>query len=98
MVLQVRHFPLPVNNIRIKYLLGASDVSSSQRVQPRATEPIRTFQITLTVDGISQEMNETFSIEFIGFDQNDIFLVPVGATLNINSLEGTIVDQDGEFY
>ena len=83
----------------IHYLLGARDVSISPRVQPRATEPIRTFQITLTVDGISQELNETFSIGFTGFDiMNDFFLFPDGAPVTNNSLQGIIIDQDGEFY
>ena len=76
--------------------LGARDVSASPRVQPHATEPIQRFQITLTVDGISQEFNETFSIEFTGFDLNDIFLFP-DALVTVNSLEGTIVDQDSKY-
>ena len=79
------------------YLLGARDVSISPRIQPRATEPLRSFQITLTVDGISQEFDETFSIEFSQVDLTDFFLFPDEAPVTINSLEGTIIDQDGEF-
>ena len=78
--------------------LGPGDVTASLRVQPRATEPLRPFQITLTVDGISQEFNETFVIEFIGFSLGDPFLFPLGATPPINTLTGTIIDVDGEFY
>ena len=74
------------------------DIAASPRVQPRATEPLRPFQITLTIDGISQEFNETFSIEFIGFSLGDQFLFPLGATPTINTLTGTIIDQDGEFF
>ena len=74
------------------------DVSASPRVQPRVTDPLRPIQITLTVDGISQEFNETFSIEFIGFNLEDPFLFPLGVTPTINILTGTIFDQDGEFY
>ena len=79
------------------YLLGVRDVSISPRVQPCATEPLQTFLITLRCDGISQELNETFSIEFAGFDLNDTDLFPVGAPVNISSLEGTIIDQDGKY-
>ena len=73
------------------------DVSASPRVQPRATEPIRSFQITLTVDGISQEFNETFSIEF-SFDLSDSFLFPDEVPATVNSLQGTIIDQDSKCY
>ena len=78
--------------------IGPGDVTASPRVQPRATEPLRPFQITLTVDGISQEFNETFSIEFTGFELDDQFLFPLGETPTLNTLTGTIFDQDGEFY
>ena len=79
------------------YLLGVRDVTVTPRVQPCATEPLQTFLITLRCDGISQELNETFSIEFAGFDLNDTDLFPVGAPVNISSLEGTIIDQDGRY-
>ena len=78
--------------------LGMRDVSASPRVQPHATEPLRSFQITLTADGTSQEFNETFSIEFTGFDLNDFFLFPDEAPVTVNSLQGTIIDQDREYY
>ena len=74
------------------------DVFASPRVQPRATGPLQSFQITLTVDGISQEFNETFSIEFTGFDLSDFFLFPDGAPVTVNSLQGTIIDQDSKDY
>ena len=77
---------------------GTRDVFASPRVQPRATEPIRSFQITLRVDGISQEFNETFSVEFTDFDLNDFFLFPDEAPVTVNSLQGTIIDQDSKYY
>ena len=76
--------------------LDARDVSASPRVQPRPTDPIRPFQITLPVDGISQEFNETFSIELTGFDLGDVFLFP-DALVTVNSLAGTIIDQDSKY-
>ena len=83
--------------IHCLYLLGPGDISASPLIQPRANQPIRTFQITFTVDGISQEFNETFSIE-LGFDINDFFLFPIGVTPTVNELTGTIIDQDSELY
>ena len=74
------------------------DVSASPGVQPLATEPLQPFQITLSVDGISQELNETFSIEFTGFNLNDFFLFPNEALITVNSLQGTIIDQDSKYY
>ena len=75
-----------------------SDVSASPQVQTSAAEPLQTFQITLRVDGISQEFNETFSIEFTGFNLDDPFLFPTAVPVNNTSLRGTIIDQDGKFY
>ena len=80
------------------HLLGVSDVSASPQVQPSAAEPLQTFEITLRVDGISQEFNETFSIEFTGFNLDDLFLFPTAVPVNNTSLQGTIIDQDGKFY
>ena len=80
------------------FCLGARDVSASPRVQPRATGPLQSFQITLTVDGISQEFNETFSMELTGFDLTNFFLFPDEAPVTVNSLQGTIIDQDSEYY
>ena len=78
------------------YLLGMKDVSASPQVRPHATEPILTFQIELTLDGISQEFNETFSIYIIGVDLDNYFLFPVEAPVTVNCLEGTIIDQDSK--
>ena len=72
-----------------------SDVSASPQVQLSAAEPLQTFQITLRVDGISQEFDETFSIEITGFNLDDL---PTAVPVNITSLQGTIIDQDSKFY
>ena len=94
--MQVKVLPITPYILCTPTLLGAGDVTISPRVQPRATEPLQPFQITLTVDGVSQEFNETFSIEFPGLDFDDIFLFPSEAPVTISRLEGTIVDQDSK--
>ena len=78
------------------YLLGMRDVSASPRIQPRVSEPLRSFQIELTVDGISQEFNETFTIHIIGVDLDNSFLFPDEAPVTVNHLDGTIIDQDSK--
>ena len=70
-----------------------NDVQASSHIRPHPTEPLQEIKITIRLDGISQEFNETFSIEFAHID----FLFAVGGPVTAHSLNGTIIDQDSEF-
>ena len=77
---------------------GASDVTASRQLTALPISPLGTASITLQVDGVSQECNETFSIEFTGLDLTDTFLFPPGVPVTVNHLNGTIIDGSRKWW
>lgn len=76
------------------YCPGAGDIFlTNARIRLFPQVPIQSVTFTLTVDAISQEINETFIISFLSLPLSDSSLFPT-APANIGRLDGTIIDAD----
>ena len=78
---------------------GRSDFTASTQIRPIRLIPISRITITYRLDGVSQELNETFSIEFGNLDVNNSDLFPHPSEfpdIMIGHLNGTIIDRDSE--
>jgi hypothetical protein len=79
--------------------IGANDVTTFLQIRTIQAVPLSTIAITYRIDGVSQELNETFSIE-CDLDANNSNFFPDSSEnpdITIGHLNGTIIDQDSEY-
>jgi hypothetical protein len=78
--------------------IGPNDVTAFTQVRLVRVIPLVTVSLIFRLDGISQELNETFSLEYI-LDLNDRDYFPersVFSDVTIEQFDGIIIDQEGE--
>jgi hypothetical protein len=75
-----------------------NDITSSTQIRPIRNIPLLQITLTYRLDGISQEFNETFSIEFDLTPGNSNFFPErsVFSDVTIEQFNGIIIDQDSE--
>jgi hypothetical protein len=78
--------------------IGPGDVTAFTQVRLVRVIPLVSVSLTFRLDGISQELNETFSLEYIlnitdprFFPERSVF-----SDVTIEQFDGIIIDQDGE--
>jgi hypothetical protein len=87
--------PIPyINHCFASLYVGPNDITSLTQI--RLVRGITLAQITLTyrLDGVSQEFNEAFSLEFNLTQDNRNFFPDSNVT--IEKFNGTIIDRDSE--
>jgi hypothetical protein len=74
------------------------DINSSTQIRPDHTFPLAQITLTYRLDGVSQEFNETFSIEFDLTPNNHSFFPDrsVFSSVAIEQFNGIIIDRDSE--
>jgi hypothetical protein len=78
--------------------IGPNDVTAFTQVRLVRVIPLVSVSLTFRLDGISQENNETFSLEYdIDLDDRDFFPErSVFSDVTIKQFDGIIIDQDSE--
>jgi hypothetical protein len=80
------------------FSVGASDITSSAQIRPVHAIPLSQITLTYRLDGVSQEFNETFSIEFSLTPDNRAFFPDrsMFSDVTIEQFNGIIIDRDSE--
>jgi hypothetical protein len=81
--------------LHASFCAGANDIISSAQIRPVRAIPLSQITLTYRLDGVSQEFNGTFSIEFNLTPDNRAFF-PAGLNVTIGIFSGTIIDRDSE--
>ena len=87
------------NHIIVSRCAGPSDITAFTQIRPVRPLPLSQISLTFRLDGVAQEFNETFSIEFENFNADNSSFFPLPSQfpdITIGHLNGTIVDQDRE--
>jgi hypothetical protein len=74
--------------------VGPGDVTTSAQIRPVRAIPLSRITLTYRLDGLSQELNETFSLE-VALDVDNRAFFP-NSDVTISCFNGTIIDQDSE--
>jgi hypothetical protein len=77
------------------FSVGASDITSSAQIRPVHAIPLSQITLTYRLDGVSQEFNETFSMEF-NFTPDNRHFFHDSSNVTIGRFHGEITDQDSE--
>jgi hypothetical protein len=78
--------------------VGVNDITVSPQIRLLRVTPLSTISLMYRLDGVAQESNETFSIQY-ELDANNRDFFPdnsVFSDITICHLNGTIIDKDSE--
>jgi hypothetical protein len=84
--------------LKFLIIIGPTDVTTFAQIRTVRNIPLSQITLNYRLDGVSQELNETFSIELGNLDVSDSNFFPDSSDVTIGHLNGTIIDQDSEFY
>jgi hypothetical protein len=78
--------------------VGVNDITASPQIRLLRVIPLSAISFTYRLDGVAQESNETFSIEYeLNANNRDFFPDDsVFSDITIGHLNGTIIDIDSE--
>ena len=72
---------------------------STTRIRTTAIAPLSSVAFTLRVDGVTQELNETFTLRvLLGTSLSNPRLFPITPLRIVDTLNGTIIDKESEYF